>query len=469
MKHALIALGLSGLTACTAVGPDFQSPEIALSTRFAQTPATAPLAAPAHERWWQALHDPTLDRLVDHGLRQNLSIQSAVERVREAQAQLAGVGIESLASGDLTASHTEFEIDGIDGDRQNAALGVSFILDIFGQRQRTEEQAAAQLAAAISNVGATRLAYQSAVVESYLTARYYQAAIQQREGSIANRRRLVRLVSQKLDAGEETNVSLRRAEAELTLEQASLPELASGFETSAYALATLLAAPGEQVLEELRRSYRGQPVPGKAPSPGLPADLLRNRPDVRAAEHQLAAAVAAVGVSEAALYPALRLDGSVSVSGGTDTLQIGPGLTLPVFNRPVLKAGREAAYSRARQAELAWRQTVLAAVEEVQANLSRTRGWARQVQSLGNATAKYRDAASLSREVFDVGSLTLIELVDTEDQLSAATLRLVEARRTYAISWARLNVATGRGAEVGGPIAPEQGVPMTAMVRKTRP
>ena len=104
MKHALIALCLSGLASCTAVGPDFQSPQIALSTRFAQSPATAPLSAPAHDRWWQALQDPTLDRLVDHGLRQNLSIQSAMERVREAQTQLKGVGIESLASGSLSGS-----------------------------------------------------------------------------------------------------------------------------------------------------------------------------------------------------------------------------------------------------------------------------------------------------------------------------------------------------------------------------
>ena len=137
-----------------------------------------------------------------------------------------------------------------------------------------------------------------------------------------------------------------------------------------------------------------------------------------------------------------------------------------MFNRPALKASRDAAYSRARQAELAWRETVLSAVEEVQANLSRTRSWARQVQSLNGAAGKYGEAARLSREVFDVGALTLIELVDTEDQLSAATLQLAEARRIYAISWARLNVATGRGAAVGGPIAAEEGVPMTAVVRR---
>lgn len=466
MKHAIFALALSGLASCTAVGPDFQSPEVALATRFAQTPASASLAAPAHDRWWHALQDPALDRMVDHGLRQNLSIQSAVERVRESRAQLSGVGLESLASGDLSATATQTEVNGVDTKRQAAGLTVGFILDIFGGQRRQAEQAEAQLAAAIADVGAARLAYQVSVVETYLTARYYQAAVRLREGSIANRRRLVQVVRQKLDAGEETNVSLRRTEAELTLEQASLPELKAGLEATAYALATLLAAPGDQVLNELAQTYRGQPVPKSAPTAGVPADLLRNRPDVKAAEYRLAAAVAAVGVSEAQLYPSLRLDGLVS-TGTSDTLQFGPTLDIPIFTRTALKANRAAAESRARQAELSWKQTVLTAVEEVQVNLARTRGWARQAASLTRGVSKYREAARLSREVFDLEALTLIELIDTEDQLSQASLQLANARLSYAVTWARLNVATGHGAAVGGPIAPDQGIPVaTAMVRK---
>lgn len=447
LKPMVFVLVTGVLSSCGTVGPNFLRPEVQLTDRFALAPE-APLRQAADDTWWRGLHDPVLNGLVERALAQNLDLQTARARILEAQALVRTTAPISRADGTATARADSTWVDGARTDTSSASATAGYTFDLWGERRRRQEQAEANLQAAIYDAAAARLAIQTAVVSTYVDARYFQRAAVLRRQSIGNRSRIVGVLRERNRIGDETALALRRAEAELALQRAELPDLEAGLQTSAFALATLLSAPGDQVLGLLTAKPEGQPMPRGGLNADIPAALLHNRPDIRASEARLAAAVAEVGVLEAQLYPSLRIGGSVTLSA-TDSVTLGPALSLPIFDHALRKARRDAARARVTAAETTWRKTVLDAVEEVQSGLARAYSWDRQVSALGSALDKYRDAASLSREAFGLSAITLLEILDAEDNLTSVSLRLANAKRNYAISWAGLNSAIGQGWNAG--------------------
>lgn len=215
------------------------------------------------------------------------------------------------------------------------------------------------------------------------------------------------------------------------------------------AIATLLAEPAQPLLDGLQRGG-AQPRPPRSSEAGVPADILRNRPDVRAAERGYASAVAAIGVAEASLYPALDLSGVVTVANPS-SWGFGPSLVLPVLNQPLLRANRDQAVSLARQAELAWRSSVFAAVESVQAKQGATQRDRREVAAQQAATETYRQARDLSRETYEAGTTTFLDLLDAERSAGNSALALAASIQGLANDWTELQVATGRGWAVEPP------------------
>ena len=187
-----------------------------------------------------------------------------------------------------------------------------------------------------------------------------------------------------------------------------------------------------------------QPNPPSSDAAGVPADLLRNRPDVRAAERELAAAVSAVGVAEAALYPSINLSGNVTV-GDSESWSFGPTLSIPLLNRPLLAARRDAAVARVQQAEIEWRRTVLAAVEEVQSAQSTFARSRQRLAAQQRAVDSYTQLVALSREAYQLGTTTLFALLDAEQSLADAQVAAATARRDVAADWLALQIAAGKG------------------------
>lgn len=430
------------VASCSVVGPNYQRPLIPLEARFALDPNSA-LQAAANDIWWETLADPTLNAVMQRALAQNLDVQASVARIQQAQAQLRAAGPLSQLSGGAEATAQVRLND--DGTRDNAALRIAptFVLDLFGEATRREERAQATLDAAVFQSAASRLALQLAVVTAYLDLRFFQDLEALRHRAIRRQTQVVNLVRQREALSEETRISMRRSEAELQLQRAQVPESQQGQVAAILRISTLLAEPFSPLQQELSVRKR-QPRPASNFAPGLPAALLKNRPDVRSAEADLRAAVAQVGVTEAQLYPTLSLNGGISASGGT-TVTLGPSLAAPIFDRNARLAGRDAALARAEEAELAWRLAVLDSVEEVQLNLSQLRTSDTQVTALIGAVSKFREAVGLSRDAFQLQAITHLELLDAEDSLIQTELRLINARRSYALAWAGLNVAIGQG------------------------
>lgn len=433
--------GLS-LVACDIVGPNYVTPNADVPHRFVGG-GSADLRNASSSRWWTGLNDPLLSEFVERANAQNLTVQLAIERIRAAQAAAGTAGVNSLSSGALTASATRGEVNGIENNNDTVQLNAGYVFDLFGGGARSVEQAEANIEASQYDVGTARLGVLSQLTNAYIQARYFQEAGAITRSTIQSRRETLNLVRQRRDAGEATELEVQQARANLANSEASLPILEASFESNVYAIATLLAEPASQI-RRLMSQHRAQPRPNSFTDIGVPADLLRNRPDVRSAERSFAAATAAIGVNEARLYPSVSISGAIT-AGTNETWSLGPSLNIPLLNRGVLKSNVESAESAARQAELNYRQTVLTSIEEVQQAIVLCLGWNRQLNSQDAAVRAANSVLRLSRESYRGGAITLTEVLDAERQVSNSRLGSADALRNFAASWVQVQIATGKG------------------------
>lgn len=448
MKPYYLVLGL--LVAGCAVGTDYERPEVAMETRFVGGNAEQ-IGAVATQQWWLNYKDSNLTSLVTRGLAQNLDVIAAGERIRQAQAELRTTGVNAAVDGSLTGSVTTSGGDGTNGTStvESGTLGASLVIDLFGGIRREREAAVASLTAARAEEETVRLAWLAELIAAYSDARYYQEAMALTRTAIATREETVSITRSQFNAGAATEYEVAEARALLSTARADLPQFAALFDANVYAIATLLNEPAGPIKAQMQKGAPQLSSPGDVRT-GVPADLLRNRPDVRSAEAELAAAVANVGVAEAALYPALSLSGTVGRTDATDAWSFGPQLSLPVFNQGLLKASRDAQISVARQAEIAWRASINEAVEDVQvtqSNLSRAR---QRAQLLRTAASDYSRALTLAQENYRNGAITLLNLLETDRNTNAARISAASATNEAAQAWATLKIATGAGAAVTG-------------------
>lgn len=440
---ALLALSLA---ACGAVGPDLSAPTLDMPAAFTAGTGSA-LTAPALQMWWQEFSDPLLDALVADGLANNLTIQSSLARMAQAEAQLRSTGVAAQTAGNLQAASTTAQTDRIpQSTSDTATIGGTVVIDLFGGVQRRQEQAAANLQAAGFTLGDARAAVTQSIVTTYITARFAQEAAALTRRTVASRQRTLALTQSNQQAGTSSDFDVIQARADLLTAQADLQGYLSDFENSAFALATLTGARPAALLAHLQAGAP-QPRPQQTGALGTPADLLRNVPSVRIAEANYAAAVAALGVQQAALLPSLTLGGTVTLSDPR-SWSFGPAVTVPVFNRPALRAARDAQVAAAQEAALQWQAAVRAAVEavEVQSNsLIRSR---RQIDLLAAAVAGSDESLALTRSNYAAGQSSLIALLDAERTTSSRRLALAAETRNAAIAWANLQVALGRGWQI---------------------
>lgn len=443
MKIPLIALLLLTV-ACAPVGPDYTRPAVKLEPGFVEG-TSGTLGEVATRQWWTQFQDARLNALVGRGLQQNLSIANALERIKAAQATLGTTGAAEAASGSLAASRTRSgSEDTATTDSHSTSLSASFVLDLFGGLRRNAQSARASLAAARADEGTVRLAYLSAIVGAYIDARYYQESMALTRQTIALREQTLKLTLAKVEAGNATEYEQVQIQALLDSARADLPSLESSYLTEVYTMATLLGEPAAPLIKEMQ-SGRNQPRPHGKLNTGIPADLLRNRPDVRAAEQDLIGATADVGVAEAALLPSITLSGSLT-NVSSKAWSFGPSVSLPVFSQPRLMAAKANAVSLAKQAEITWRSTILSAVEDVQSAHSQ---WLRlqQVSALRQSSVtSYARAAELSEQAYQAGATDLSDLLDDDRSLASARLSLASSVRDLAVQWAATQVALGAGA-----------------------
>ncbi|MBD8688130.1 MULTISPECIES: efflux transporter outer membrane subunit [unclassified Rhizobium] len=463
--RATLPLTLLLLSGCV-VGPDHKAPEVQLPAKFAEG-GKASNGDVATVAWWNAFNDSRLNGYVATGMAQNLTVLQAIERINQAQSQITVAGAGALPSLTGSANHITSQTKGSFPSTSSSvrnstagALDASWLLDLFGQYRRSKESASASLDAAYSTADVQRLTLISSVVAAYIDVRYYQERLAIARANLKSRRETLDLTKLQLEAGAASRLDVVQSEGLVNSTIADMPGLETAFRQAAHRIATLLGMPASSLVVELQRGAR-QPVARKAPLTGIPADLIRNRPDIRVAERNLAAAVAQIGVAESRLYPSITLSGSISPSlvnianngarGTSNSWSFGPSLNLPIFDGGSLRANVDIANSSAREQYLVWKATVLNGIEEVENALAAVTRDKQTEDALRKTVNSYQEALSLATASYRDGASSLLDVLDAQRQVSTAQANLATAVQKTAQDYVSLSVALGGGYAVGAP------------------
>lgn len=410
------------------------------------------------QNWWRGLNDPVLDSLVTAALAGNPDLSAAQLRARAAQEETGTVrdrvavapGGEAAVSGGALRSVDE-----------SAAAGAQFDLDFDLGRAREAERFGAAAAASVADAesAAARLLLIGEVVGTYLSLRHAQATLTQIERGQQRQRRGLAIATELEAEGEASRVSGLRGEGRLAGLEAERLTAQSVIEIQILRLAILTGAQPGALPHDLSAALterRKQPQSDLAPDPKVPADLLRNRPDLRIAEGSYDAARAALAGSRAALYPRLSLTGLIdtreirlgSVRRTGEVSSLGPSIRLPVLPQRASRAAVTAATTRVEAAYRAWTATVLNALFEVEAALLDHRRAAQVEAALSRSVHLNAEAYALMQEAAKEGEASLADLADLEAELFDAELRLIDARLARARSFVDLNLRIGSGSSV---------------------
>ncbi|MBY3169842.1 efflux transporter outer membrane subunit [Rhizobium laguerreae] len=449
----LAAAVLPLLLSSCMLGPDYASPETPLPAKFSEG-AKQSVGDVAVSAWWNSFSDRTLNQYVATGLDENLSVQQALERINAAAADVTITGAGGLPNLDFGASHTICKARDVTSTKNisGGQLSLTWLLDVFGQYRRSTESALASLDSAHAAVDVAKLALIKDLVSSYIDARYYQQRVSISRANLKSRQETYDLTNFQLEAGAASRLDVSQAEALVQSTIAELPSLELNFRVSAHHIATLIALPSEMVVKQLQKN-EGQPVYRGKINTGIPADLIRNRPDIRQAERNLAAATAKIGVAEARLYPAITLSGSITPSyinqrgrrGDISKLSFGPSLDLPILYGGRLRGNVETSKSAAAAAYISWKSTVLTAVQEVQDALTAVRRDVRTVNSRHRQVETTEETLKLSVDSYKDGASSLLDVLDAQRQVSSAQASLATAIQKLAKDHVQLNVAIGGG------------------------
>jgi NodT family efflux transporter outer membrane factor (OMF) lipoprotein len=435
-----------GLCAC-AVGPDYQAPDLAPPLAYHGGAALAArageAAAPELGDWWRGFDDEELARLVERTLAQNLDLAASQERVAQARAVAARAGAARLPEADADASLARerqslrsplgaigTHLPGYERTQNLAQVGMaaSWETDLAGGLSRGAEAADAALAVAEAEQLGVRVSLAAEAADAYLRVRGAQARIAIAQRQIDNEASLVDLVRLRLDKGLATARELAQAEGLLLQAQATVPPLRRELAAQLFRLDVLTGVTPGSSEPELGAAPQAFKVPRIATAGG-PAELLRRRPDVVAAERRLAASNARIGVAIAGYYPSFTLSGLL----GFESLEAGKVLGAAAF-QPALAAGlhwrlfdfgrvdAEVAQARGanREALLRYRAAMLRATEDVEDAIVSLTEFESQHALLDAEVAADRKARDAAEDAYRGGAVSLLEVLDADRQLLAA-------------------------------------------------
>jgi outer membrane protein, multidrug efflux system len=432
-----LALVLAGCVSTPYAAP---KPELAAAFSAQTQPRSAQGA------WWASFRDSRLDQLIGQGLARNLTIQQAIAVIDEAEAgsRLAGAGAIPSVQAGAAASRADSQGAGI-VESSSATLSTSWLIDIFGANRAARAAAVAELEAAKLSVEAAERAVTAAIAGAYIELRGAQESIALTRKSIASRRETLALTRSMQEAGQANRLDLLQAEQAVAQAEAGLPALEIAFDQALNKLATLTAQRSATLRGQLQKGG-AQPVARLKPSVGLPAEVIRARPDVQIAERQLAAAVARVGVAEAAFWPSVTLSGSITpanIRGGATPTSwaLGPQINLPIFTGGANKARLSGAESRAQQAEIGWRATVLGAIEEVENGLSAYNRGGSNVRAQAKLVSIAEQTVKLARDSMSAGQADVFTVLEAERSLLSARTSYAAAMQAHASSYVAISLA----------------------------
>jgi len=462
MKIRHLILPASLLLASCVLGPDFQTPGETGGSKWKETRATAGTRLP--DNWWRLFKDRELTRLVDRALSNNNDLAAAKARVDTARAlvgvdrarmfptlDLNGSAGVSRASGDAASSQLPpgISVD-LSSQRYRGSFDLAYDPDLWGRNKRLIEASTAQAAASEALWDSLRLGVAAEVARQYFLLRGLDAQKSVIVETIQSRQSTLDLQKSKADAGLIDGLSTSQARTELELARNDLALVERQRGSAEHALAVLCGSRPANFSVCNRTSNISLP----SIRPGLPAEVLNRRPDVRAAEQNLRATNARIGVAEAAFYPNFSLVAGAGLESLSPAhflnwenriLSLGAGVAAPIFDGGTNKANFQAAISRRDEALANYKNTLLVALREVEDALVDLKGLAGSRRALEQALASARDTQRISKERYDKGISSYLEVVEADRTVLRVELLLAQIDAQQRITLAALAKALGGG------------------------
>lgn len=459
LRMGLLMAALAGLTGCISIGPDYEPPELNAPAAW-----TGGVGAAAQDKvtlgiWWQEFADPVLNGLVADALAANPDLATAQAQLREARAQLAssasslGPQLDASASGTRSQSSEETSTGAV-RDSYSIGLDASWEADIFGANRRGVEAAEADLEASQESLRDVQVSIVAEVVLAYIDLRVAEARTAITEANIQSQSETYDLAVFRQQAGLVSELDVLQARTDLDSARAGLPNLRTTAATARNRLAVLLnRSPGE-LTDRLATATPAVPQLAREVAMGIPADTLRQRPDVRAAERQLAGQTARLGAAEAARYPSLRLSGSIGLDALTIAALQGASagawslmatISAPIFHSGQLDANVEIADAQLEQARIAYRKSVLTALEDVENALVTLSNALERQDRLAEAAQSAREANDLAEQRYSGGLIDFLTVLDSQRTLRNLEDTLATNAGNVATAQAQLYKALGGG------------------------
>jgi len=470
MERSCLSLVVLVALAGCAVGPNYRPPQPVTPDEWHARPtAAAPtVAAPAGDPaaladWWKTLNDPVLDQLIEQALTHNKTAKQAYASVLEARARRGIAGADfwptlnasaggSRTNSEARQSNPDVGLSGGTDEIYDAGLDSIWELDLFGGKRRAFEAATAQLGASEAQLRDVLVTLLGDVALSYVDVRTAQSRLTFAEKNLESQRGTLDITHWRAVAGLATALDEEQAQSNYQQTRAAIPVLQTNLVQAMNRLSVLTGDPPGS-LEASLAQRKPIPVAPLEIAAGVPADVLRRRPDIRTAERRLAAQTAEVGVATAALYPSLSLSGSITlqaltasdVPNGFRTDRLGLSLNLPIFRGGALRQNLHAQNALVDQALAAYEATVLAAYEEVENALTASTNEHLRRDALQLGVESARRASDLALTQYNSGLVDFQTVLNADRQLITLEDSLAVSDGEVTANLVRLYKALGGG------------------------
>ena len=452
---------------CAPVGPNYSPPETSLPVDW-HTSIGPGLSAAATDpeqlgSWWTSLDDPVLTSIIKQAISGNLNLKQAMARVQEARARRGISQSELFPALDANGSANRSRGSSTDSTRSFYSVGfdAGWEVDIFGGVRRAVEAAEADLAASRENLRDVLVSLSAEVALNYRDTRTFQIRLDLAEKNLVLQQQTFELINARYQAGLSDELALQQARYNLESTRARIPDLRRGLEEAQNRLAVLTGRVPGTMHELMARTHTIPAIPPEV-AIGVPAETLRQRPDIRRAERELAARTARIGAATADLYPKFRLAGSIGfdstqaadlLTSASRTWRIGPSFSWNIFDAGAIRRNIQVQTAIEEQYLRAYEAAVLGGLEEVENAITAFLEEQLRRDRLAAAADAARQAEELARYQNNAGLVDFTAVLDAQRSLFSFEDQLAVSDGTVTADLIRLYKALGGGWNL--PAAPE--------------
>ena len=479
-KVATLSVLIGLLGGCATVGPNYTEPKVQESKEWIEKDKQISDKSADLSRWWKVFGDPILDNLIEKAYQQNLPLQIAGIRILEARARL-GIAIGNFYP-QSQAVDASLTVTGLSENTANTNPGVDFNyndlylgfgaaweLDLWGKFRRGMQSSFAALEGTVANYDDVLVTLTADVAGTYVLIRTIEARLEVNRANVKTQKRTLQIAQAQFEGGLVTELDVQQARNLLNSTQASIPPLEAGRRQAMNALATLLGILPEKI-EKILDGSRPIPTAPVEVAVGIPAELLRRRPDIRLAERLVAAQSPLVGVAKADLYPHFALFGQIGLRSsdasstaagypsGSDLSDIfssnsvewfaGPAFSWDVFNYGRIKNRVRVEDARLQELAVNYQNTVLKAFQEVEDGLV---GFLQAKNAMNfqlEAVAAAKRSVEISLVQYGEGLVDYQRVLDAERALVSSQDNMVSTNGSVASYLVAVYRALGGGWEI---------------------